>query len=247
VAESYELVHDFSSEVGNGHVRQMSKSADDDVFGFTTTDGSWNIDGFLAWRRSDDSVLVQTATANVDEVQVDKTGGYLVVKLSSLEGDIESRVVDLQTQGVENLTDGPPDYGPGHSDNGSGIVVGAENWENRVLVRDLATPHQFQLALDAVDWSLAKHVSTRAVDESWALVTLYETGGQTDGVFHDEIVLASTDGSGQVRRLAHHRSAYNSYWDSPRSNISRDGCFVAFTSNWGNSGRRDVFLLDLSP
>jgi hypothetical protein len=31
------------------------------------------------------------------------------------------------------------------------------------------------------------------------------------------------------------------------ANISRDGRFVAFGSNWGGSGRRDVFILKVPP
>jgi hypothetical protein len=85
-----------------------------------------------------------------------------------------------------------------------------------------------------------------ADDESRVLLSLYQSGAHTTGLFHNEIIQVTTDGSQQVRRLAHHRSVVGDYWDSPRANISRDGCFVAFTSSWGPSGRRDVFLLDLS-
>jgi len=83
-----------------------------------------------------------------------------------------------------------------------------------------------------------------AEDERGAVVSFYGDGG--DGVFHREIVQLATDGSERVRRLAHHRSVFSEYYDSPRANASRDRCFVAFTSNWGGSGRRDVFVLNLA-
>src|SRR6185369_3733437 len=51
------------------------------------------------------------------------------------------------------------------------------------------------------------------------------------------------DGSDRVVRMAHHHSVYRSYYDTPRANLSQDGKYVTFTSNWGNSGRTDVFLL----
>jgi hypothetical protein len=95
------------------------------------------------------------------------------------------------------------------------------------------------------DWTLGLHVSMRAEDESWALISLYEGGAHTPGLYHNEIIQVATDGSEQVRRLAHHHSLISDYWDMPRANISRDGCFVAFTSNWGG-GRRDVYVVDLS-
>jgi Tol biopolymer transport system component len=49
-----------------------------------------------------------------------------------------------------------------------------------------------------------------------------------------------------IRRLAHHRTVYKEYWDSPRADISRDGRFVVFTSNYGGL-RRDVFILKVPP
>jgi hypothetical protein len=245
---SYTLVRDFSSDTSDGHVRQMSKSADDDVFGFTTQNASYDSTGALAFRRSSSSILTQLAEAGLDEAQVDKSGAWLVVKTGqSGQGVIEVKIVDLGTGSAEDLTDDGPDFSPGHSDNGMGTVVGADNWNNRVTFRQLATPHQHSTVLDlANDWGQDYHVSMHANDEGWVLLSLYEGGAHTPGLFHDEIIQVKTDGSGEVRRLAHHHSLVADYWDSPRANISRDGCFVAFTSSWGASGRRDVFLLDLS-
>jgi hypothetical protein len=80
-----------------------------------------------------------------------------------------------------------------------------------------------------------------ADDEAWALVSFF--GTSKSGRFLRELVLVATDGSGRVRRLAHHHSILKDYLDSPRANISRDGRFVAFTSNWGGTARRDLFVL----
>jgi len=68
--------------------------------------------------------------------------------------------------------------------------------------------------------------------------------------FTDEIFALATDGSGQVKRYAHHRSLYKGdWWDMPKGSVSQDGNFYLFTSNWEGTlgpGRRDVFLLELS-
>jgi hypothetical protein len=50
--------------------------------------------------------------------------------------------------------------------------------------------------------------------------------------------------------LAHHRSLYErgGFWDTPRGNVSPDGRYFIFTSNWERSlgdRARDVFLLEL--
>lgn len=62
------------------------------------------------------------------------------------------------------------------------------------------------------------------------------------GPFHGEVFLVKTDGSGEVKRFVHHRAQLINYEDSNFGNISRDGNFVAFGSNWDNSGRRDLFI-----
>lgn len=87
----------------------------------------------------------------------------------------------------------------------------------------------------------------------------------------DEIVAVQTDmapdAGAAVWRLAHHRSNVRhdtdptriSFWYTPRANVSRDGRWVLFTSNWektlgtdagaepGGAARQDVFLLELKP
>jgi hypothetical protein len=70
----------------------------------------------------------------------------------------------------------------------------------------------------------------------------------------DEVVAVATDGSGKVWRFAHHRSiahargdapavnrgqGYN-FWDCPRGNVSQDGRFFMFTSNWEETVGKDV-------
>lgn len=224
---------------------QMSRSIDDDVFAFARRSSStYAYVGYVVWRKSTDSILLSVNTSQIDEVQVDKSGQWLVVKTGqSGAGVIEVKVVNLSTGAVENLTDNGPDFSPGHSDNGSGIVVGADNWNNRVTFRSLATPHAHVPVLDLYgDWSQDYHVSMLADDEGWVLLSLY--GNTSPGLFHSEIVQVSTDGSKKIRRLAHHRSVFGDYYDSPRANISRDGRFVAFTSNWQGGGR-EVFVLRL--
>lgn len=247
---AYVLVKDFSARFPGQYLWQMSRSMDDQVFAFTRRENvTYAVLGYFAWRRDNDTILLDQDAETLDEVQVDKTGQYLVVKTGEMGATaIEVRVADL-SRGMlfADLTDGSPDFAPGHSDNGHGTVLGADNWMNRITFRQLATPHQLSSALDfGNDWTQGAHLSLLADDEARALVSLYDNGAHTSGRFHDEIIELSTDGSQSVRRLAHHRSLVQGYDDTPRANISRDGCFVAFTSNWGGSGRRDVFILKLS-
>lgn len=246
--KQYTLVKNFSNLARAAHIRQMSKSLDDSVFGFSLQDKKWNVIGYLVWRRDSDKVLLEQYADGLDEIQVDKSGRFCVIKTGRQgKGAIEARVADLATGKIDDLTDNAPDFAPGHSDNGHGFVMGADNWRNCLTVRRLATPHNHAVALDLKnDWSQDFHVSLLADDEQWALVSFYVGNRlESSGVFRDEIVQVATDGSQRVRRLAHHRSAVRDYWDSPRANISRDGRFVVFTSNWNGTGQRDVFILQV--
>ena len=249
-SNSYRLVKDFSSELPSGHLWQMSKSKDDQVFAFTRKDANFNVAGYVVWRRDTNSIR-RTDTTDLDEVQLDKTGAYLIVltQQSGSANAIEAKVVNLQTGGVENLTDGAPDYAPGHKDMGSGFVIGGENWNNRFLYRRMATPHQYTSVMEfGNDWSVGSHVSMLADNEGWMMFSTFVANSlPSSGVFRKEIFQVATDGSKRVRRLAHVQSVYREYWDSPRANISRDGRFVVFTSNWGSTSRRDVFMVRIPP
>ena len=244
--KTYNLVKDFTGELPAGHIWQLSRSLDDNVFAFTRRDPNYSNVGWVVWRRDQNSILVNTSMPGVDEVQIDKSGRYLNAK-AGFGGGVDVRIIDLQTGSVQNLTDAGPDYSPGHSDSGTGTIVGHDNFNNGFTFRRMATPHQFQSIVSfGNDWTQGNHVSMLANDEAWALISNFSVGSVPAGVFHNEIFQAATNGSGGVRRIAHHRSVYYDYYDQPRANISRDGRFAAYTSNWGSRNRRDVFIVRLS-
>jgi hypothetical protein len=248
VTNQYTLIHDFAGEVEGSEIMQMSKSIDDNSFGFHLRDASSKVVAYAAWQRAQNS-LYTVKTSDVNEVQVDKTGQYLYVitETSGPANAIEGKVVNLKTRQVTDLTDGPPDYAPGHKDMGSGYVIGGENWKNSFLYRSLATPHKFHTVISmGNDWSVGSHVSLLADDESWLLIgTFVANDLPSNKLYRNELFLVSTDGTQRVRRLAHIHSVYRDYWDTPRATISRDGRFAAFTSNWGSTTRRDVFVVKI--
>ena len=75
------------------------------------------------------------------------------------------------------------------------------------------------------------------------------------GTWENEIDCVEMDGKGsKIWRFAHHFStAKNGFWSTPRGNVSQDGHFYMFTSDWedtlgkGPSGtyRTDVFIVEL--
>jgi len=243
--QEYTLVKDFSREFPPGHLCQLSKSMDGLVFTGSLQDPEWKRTGYFVWNRDKDQLVIYQ-TEDHDEVQMDKSGRFCVIKTGRQGKDaVEIRIADLWTGRIEDLTDHGPDFAPGHSDNGNGIIVGHDNIRNQLTFRRLDSPHDIKTILDLRnDWSQDYHVSMLADDESWVTLSFY-VGNKlpSSGLFKNEIIQVSTDGSQRIRRLAHHRSVFKSYWDSPRANISRDGRFIVFTSNWEGTGQRDVFIL----
>lgn len=243
---TYMPIKDFRGPLPSTRLWQMSKSDDDNVFAFTLKNSNYNVIGYIAWKRNDDSIIRKDRDT-LDEVKVDKTGRYLLVKTGiSGKGAIEGQVLNLQTGAIDNLTDDEPDYNPGHSDMGMGYVIGHDNWLNRVLRRDLSKPHSFISIFEWPDWTQDNHYSLLSENEDWMLISSFGKGGtEASGPFWNEVFLVATDGSKRVRHLAHHQSIVRDYEDSPRANISRDGRFAVLTSNWGMMGRRDVFIIQI--
>lgn len=256
VTDQYTLIKDFSSAYPDIHLWQMSRSINDNVFAFTYKENvNYANIGYIIYRVTGNQTDT-ASTSDIDEVQLDKAGDYLVIKTgNSGPSVIETEILNIQTGNSEYLTDNAPDFSPGHSDNGTGFVIGADNWNNTYTYRNLATPHTSFSVLDFNnDWTLGNHVSMLSDDESWMLMSTFVGNTTTSsGIFVDEIFQFASDGSKTVRRLAHTHSDYlnqnpnNSYWSMPRANISRDGKYAVFTSNWGSTTRMDVFILKIAP
>ncbi|MFN2456382.1 MAG: hypothetical protein ABR577_19470, partial [Pyrinomonadaceae bacterium] len=269
---TYISIRDFTADVPAGDFFfQMSKSEDNDVFAWTRyhrdPNGLHNTKvGYMVYRVSTNSILLNQTLSTIDdldEVQIDKSGRWLLVKgEASLAANISNYIRDGQNSWSRNgLVKGDPDRAPiGHSDNGTGYNIGFEvdgssGADYGYVRRNFSSPHSSLVTVLDLrpDYSQSSHNSLLATNESWMLVETYAGASVGDGLFHRELFQVKTDGSGSVRRFCHHRSIYglnntDAYWDQPRANISRDGQFVAFTSNWSTAnGRRDMFIVKIPP
>jgi uncharacterized protein (TIGR03437 family) len=247
---SYSLAFDLAARLPHGYsFAQASLSADDDVFACTLQDSrTWAVVGYIAYRRSTDTILY-TSNDNHNEVRIDKSGRFLFVNTNDIGvGKMEVRIIDLSTGQATGLTDDAPDHAPSHYDVGTGTAVGNGNYLVGISSRNLATPHSYTKILDLSGQRNygGFHLSMLADNEEWSLVSFYTP--HVNGVMQGEVVQVATDGSGRVRRLFHHQAIVAGYYDSPRANISRDGRFIAFGSNWGVAGgRHDMFVARITP
>ena len=249
--QTFALVGDVARVLPRGQfIQQMGMASDNDTFSFTKRGGApaYKQLGYAVYRASTNSIRFQHSEV-INEVRIDKSGRYLYVNTNETgAGKMEGRVVDTETGRVTDLTDDAPDHAPSHYDVGTGTVVGNGNYLVGISARHLATPHKFAKIFDLSEEKNygGFHLSMLADNEGWVLVSFYTP--HPNGVMEGEVVQVATDSSGRVRRLFHHRAVGTDYYDSPRANISRDGRFVAFSSNWGVAGgRHDMFVARIDP
>jgi hypothetical protein len=174
----------------------------------------------------------------------------------------------------------------GHDAHGYGVRVNqdccastswdAAQWQIRSLQTPLVTRDAIMPVLQPKELYLSEHPSWHNASPDRMVPFVTATYRYGDYVsewrpWDDEIVGVQTnmasDVGAEVWRFAHHRSDVRhdgdpsriSFWYTPRANISGDGRWVLFTSNWektlgtdpgaeaGGAARQDVFLLQLKP
>jgi len=272
VGKKFTLLKDFSflSRGRPDYLHQMNMSADDDVFSWSHMRTGHNGDpvAYLVWRRSSDKVLFDTPnTMDLNEVHIDKSGHWLNIPLNKPLPDGDAmEFLNLDTAALTKIVRGAPDYKPGHGDLGTDCVVGFDAWGDGLTWRRLSAPHAvrhvffFRTAIGknggVTDWTHDFHGTMLADNEDWITIATYHDPPATQigsGIYDDEILQISLDGSERIRRVCHTRSVYDDktettgYWSAPKPTISRDGRFIAFTSNWENSGRYDLFIVRIDP
>lgn len=244
------------------HIAQDGK---DDLFTFMQYRIGWadNPLYFIVWRRSSDKVLQHILNSKIDAnaAAPDKSGRWIWFALNKTQSDgARHKILDLQTNTWQTIYWKANDDSPSHGDAGTGTNVGKGNFSGGFNFRSLSNPHKSSILFDfkdangVLDWSNDQHTSLYADDESWVTIGLYDESDAHDtGAFENEIMQIAMDGSQRIRRLFHHRSRIDSktettgYWAVPKPTISKDGKFIAFTSNWGNSGRYDLFIAKIDP
>ncbi|HEV3471237.1 MAG TPA: hypothetical protein VG148_18070 [Pyrinomonadaceae bacterium] len=205
----------------------------------------------------------------INEVHVDKTGKWLSIALNQDQPDgTRTRYLNIATGAVEAIQQNGIERPGGHGDIGTARDAGFDRWGDGVQVRqytDLHNPfttYLYHTAAGQADWTQDFHGSLLSNNEDWLTIGTYDDKDIRDlpdyGIFEDEIAQVTLDGSHRIRRIAHTRSNIaadapvageitpsdsNGYWAMPKPTISKDGRFIAFNSNWENSGRYDVFVL----
>lgn len=224
---------------------QMHWSVDMNRVSMTWTDAGSPV-GYTVWDVSENAAIyTDTTTTGLDEVHIDKSGRYLIVKYGGTE-DTEIIDLDAEPQTVTTL-DGETDLSIGHSDCGSNFVVHASGWAAVLTARTLSSPFTRYTVWDPTGgWDFYDiHLSmTRIVDNNFILAS--NMGADPAFAVENEIFILKTDGSEDIYRFAHTQNAGTAYENSPWANWSADGRFVAWNCNWKNaSGRRELLIAEI--
>jgi hypothetical protein len=223
---------------------------------------------------------------SLHHVAIDRSGRYLMLYPTSADQTSARKApqsVAWDTQsGV--FTEMPVSSHPyGHDSFGYGVSVNQDccvsttydgvQWQFRQLSAPLSSRDVVAPVLQPKEVYIADHSTwnnARADRLTPFISGLYRYGTVNSAwrALDDEIVAVQTDAPGAtptIWRFAHHRSdvTYDgdptrvSFWYEPRPNVSHDGAWVLFTSNWektlgtdpagdaGTTARQDVFLLQL--
>lgn len=200
-----------------------------------------------------------TATAgyNIHHVYVTKNGRYVRV-----EGVDKNYFWDVQTLNVTPCTlycDGYEGQGYSHFVQAPGLIDEMNIWKRDIdnpdsyfqLVVPLKTPHQFDLTKH-YSWNNANLGDNVPVCLS---TYRYYSNDQIEGLWDGEILCIETDGvRSTVWRFAHNRTIVGDEFQSqPLGNVSPDGRFFEFDSNWDGAvgltreglSRSDVWIVGL--
>jgi hypothetical protein len=265
--KTYQTVADLRSSFPTGaRFNQLYVSRDDNRFAAVIRSGSSGPGdyGVMVYERSSNSIKLNISFTDINGITMDKSGRFVLLVRNDPEGQVKQRIYNVDAGTHEILTsdaNGQPDYCIGHNDCGVNCVVGGDQWRGAFTERSMSEPHKVTMA-----WQYAKtgwinwHVSRRADNDAWALVSTYggtltAAGTAQDGPFVREIFQLGVKEpfTGQFRRLLHTRANWDiptrNYWATPRATISRDGRFICDTSN--NNGpsdsRTDVFVAKIEP
>ena len=205
--------------------------------------------------------------AGVHSIEVDHSGRYVLVTVHSSMPGNGFHVWDTQGNTIINaLENAHDDLGYGYSGGGDG------NYANSFILHKLDTVDlnaAVQLNPNANGWYFGSHFSWSNSSAAQPLAPLFDNTLVDDGnppgqsPWQKEIIAVCTSCSAfTVWRFADNHMEYNtsdprddSFWDQSRGNVSQDGRYYLFDSNWDyglgtdsstSLPRHDLFIVDLA-
>jgi hypothetical protein len=264
VSKVFETVFDVSTQPAifgtNRIVWQLHSSSDDKVHSSTLKDATTYADlGCFAYQediRRFSYYPIRSTSSSYDECQIDKSGRWLLIKenVDGLYGE-DNRIIDLSSGAETTLLD--QNGAAGHSDNGYGYMVAADNWDahpNAIKLWKFGqSPLQGRLVYHSMDWNVSApdHASHANANPGVAPEQQYVCGSganRTNTNRANEIICFPLDGSMRVLIVAPVMTDLNAagggddYSKLPKGNLDVTGQYFIWTSNMGGN-RLDAFLV----
>jgi hypothetical protein len=241
---------------GSGRTIWQVHSSNDDLVHSFTVMGEQALGCGVYLERTATFRLFPTAGHEYDECQVDRSGGWLVIKeqVDNRNGE-DNRIIRLDTGEERLLLD--EDGAGGHSDMGFGAMVAADNWYSSGIVWRLwefaanpLGPRTIVYSDPSWQASSINHVSwLNAVDAPAASQYACGSGAiRGQGPRSDEVVCFPLDGSQRAVVVApvmtdlDARGGESDYWRLPKGNLDVTGEYFVWTANRGGD-RLDAFLV----
>jgi hypothetical protein len=215
--------------------------------------GSWGPTGAYT---GDKGLLLHNA-------RISKSGRW--ARLITSNGGAGEYFWDIESSTLTACPDrGAPNFCNGHQVMGFDRVINQRQLGDAMdlAVRPMSNPNRATpfaglikpLLTTPPRWGTDTHPSwnnVQADEKQPVCMEVYHADNLVQRAWDGEIICVRTDGAAStVWRFAHHRSRVASFWDQPRANVSQDGRFVLFTSNWEQTvgaGRQDAFIVQLAP
>ena len=211
--------------------------------------------------------VVDRCGVRIHAISIDRPGRYVLIYATSEDinaGKPQVTIWDTVTAALTGLTHLPG----GHDSVGYGCWVNQDcctetswdgcQWQFRQLAaptwtKDLIVPPLEPQEIYISDHSNWRHNTGQNREPVFSFLYRRTPPGTAPvpwRAWDDEVICIAPDGSGVVHRFCHHQSlSEDDFWSQPIGNVSPDGRWAIFTSNWGKTlagGRQDVFLLHLT-
>jgi hypothetical protein len=254
----------------NRYIWQFHSSNDDRVHSATLKDASNYADlGCFAYREDTNQFFYYPQKGlQYDECQIDKSGRWLVIKEKTgldPKSEVDDRIIDLQTGNERDLLD--VNGAGGHSDNGYGVMLAADNYNPQpgaVRLWDFnldmhggepvaSVPGQGLLVSQTTNWAAdVGHVSFVNARSDIPISQQYACSSQAsrqDLPRANELLCWRLDGSLQTLVVAPNITDLNAsgggtddYWKLPKANVDFSGQYMIWTANSGTS-RLDAYVV----
>jgi hypothetical protein len=262
LARTFETVFDVAPRFGGDkYIWQMHSSGDDRVHSATLrTNTDYSTLGCVVYDEASGQLFFFPSKGDYDECQIDDSGRWLVIK-ENVDGRAgeDNVIIDLQGGGERVFTD---EAGAGgHSDNGYGYMVAADNWNElpgAIRVWALGPGSAADglppgvLVYRSLSWDIEiNHVSHSNARPGVPAGNQYACGSgasRLDRPRANEILCFPLDGSLRVLVVApvmtdlDARGGGDDYAKLPKGNLDVTGRYFIWTSNVGGD-RLDAFIV----